>query len=188
MKIIEYAAIGLLILLFLGLAIFYGTRKHEEEAAEVPTPSPTADSAVRGRAVFSALENAGCTLTPNSDGYDVHTPSGTVLTLSVTSDDAGVRSLTVGTYLTIEPEDDSSVAQALAEMDRQSLDAVHLLFDAVLPVFHRDLSGSDTIVTQCRKTANSGTPYSAKFGDYTLRIETDLSAVPQTVTVTLVRN
>lgn len=187
-KIIEYAAIGLLILLFLGLAIFSGTRKHAEEAEATPTPSPTADTAIRGRAVFSALKDAGCTPTPNGDGYDVLTPSGATLTLSIESDDAGVRTLTVGTHLTKEPEADSSVAQALAEMDQQNLDALHTLFDAVLPVFHRDLKDSDTIVKECRKTANSGTPYSAKLGDFTLRIETDTSAVPQTVTIMLIRN
>ena len=64
-KIIEYASIGLVILLFLGLAIRYGTAKSAvDDAAPDPTvsPVPTEDTSIRGMNVFRALEAAGFTV------------------------------------------------------------------------------------------------------------------------------
>ncbi len=187
-RIIEFACIGLVILLFLGLAVFYGTRPGKEEPEAEQTPLPTEDPHDRGRYVFSALEEAGFVLTANADGYDVQAPNGTALTLRLVGNDDGILTLSVEGPLCAQSDDDSAVAQALRAMDTQTLDALRELFDAVLPVFHRTIKDSDTIVRQCRKVADSGTPYYAAFGKYTLSVESDPDAIPQTVLITLTRN
>lgn len=187
-RIIEFACIGLVILLFLGLAIWYGTKPRDEAPEAEPTPAPTEDTAIRGRYVFDALENAGFALTPNADGYDVLSPNGTALSLRIVSDDKGILTLSVQGDLCADPEDDSAISTALRELNAQTLDALRALFDAVLPVFHRTAKDSDTIVTTCRKAADGQTPGYAKLGDYTLSVVPDAEAVPATVLVTLSRN
>ena len=189
LKIIEFVAIGLMMLVFIALSVYYGCRGGEPEPVEeAPTPAPTADAAIRARNAFDALENAGYVLSPAGDSYDVTTPEGVSVRLRIVSDDAGIAALSVTAPLYADPGVDTPVTRALREQDDATLSAVRNLFDRILPVFHRDRKDSDTIAAQSRKVADSGTTYSARFDEYTLRIESDLTEVPQTVVIRLIRN
>ena len=57
-----------------------------------------------------------------------------------------------------------------------------------MPVFHRPISDSETVVKQCANVAAKNTSYSKHLGNYSLRILTDADAIPQTVSVALIRD
>ncbi len=190
-KIIEYASIGLVILLFLGLAIRYGTAKSAvDDAAPDPTvsPVPTEDTSIRGMNVFRALEAAGFTVESSENGYTVTSGDGIVFSMTMLSDDNGILSLTLETPLCPDPDEEGAVYDALRTENRRTVGAIRTLFDAVMPVFHRSVSGSETIVKQSQKVVSDGESYAKDLGKYSLRILSDPDTLVQTVQISLVRD
>lgn len=191
-KIIEYGCIGLVILLFLALAILYGKgdlHRSEPEAESVPSPVPTEDSSIRGKNVLDALEKGGFSVTYHSDGYEVSSGDGVRFTMQMLSDDRGIRTLSVDTAFCADPEEETTeTAQRLRAENRKTTDALRALFDCIMPVFHRPVADSDTIVKQCRKVVESGETYSKHFDRYSLRITSDPDEIDQHVTVLLIRD
>lgn len=190
-KIIEYVSIGLVILLFLGMAICYGNRKSRNDTAEAaPTvsPEPTDDPSVRGMHVFSALEKAGFFVEKADDGYTVTADNGVVFQLHMKSDDKGIVQLSVETPFCPDPEEEGAVFDALREENRKTEQAIRDLFDAVMPVFHRPISDSETVVKQSAKVVGKGETYAKHLGQYSLRILSDTESVPQTVCISLIRD
>jgi len=188
-KLIEYVSIGLVVLLFTGLALYYGTRTGSDAKSDaLASPAPTEDTSIRGMNVLNALERGGYAVVPDRTGYDVTAPDGTRFRMELQSDDDGIVMLSFETELCADPEDDLSVSERLREKNRQTVDSLHDLFDRIMPVFHRNVSDSDTIVKQCKKVVSDGEPYSKHLGGYTVRIGSDPAIAPQTVTVTLIRD
>ncbi len=190
-RIIEYGCIGLVILLFVGLAILYGSKeKHPDEpvADASPSPVPTPDETIRGMHVLDALDKAGFAVSYETDRYDVLSPDGVSFTMRMGSDDRGISELSFETPLCPDPEEETESARLLREENRRTVKELQKLFDCVMPVFRRPVSDSDTIVKQCRKVAENGDVYSKHFGRYSVRIVSDSEARPQTVTVYLIRD
>ena len=190
-KIIEYCCIGLVILLFLGLAFFYGRKDHTTAPAEAdasPSPVPTEDSSIRGKNLLGALERASFDVTYLPDSYSVQSSDGIAFVMRMESDDRGIVSLSFETLFCADPEEESEIADLLRAENRKTTEALRALFDAVMPVFHRPIADSDTIVKQCQKVVKSGEPYSKHFGTYSVRITSDPQAVPQSVTIRFIRD
>ena len=197
MKLIEYGCIALVILLFLALAFVYGTKKHaknDPSASASPTPVPTADTSTRGMNVLAAIKDAGFDVDYYPDHCDVippenaNSPVDITFTLRMESDDDGILLFSVETKLYPEPDDGTETEKMIAEENRETVAALRKLFDSVIPVFHRSLSDSNTIVTQCQKVVKTGEPFSRKWGDYTVSITSDLTVSPQKVIISLIRN
>lgn len=186
-RIIEYVCIGLVVLLFTGLAVWYGTR-----SKDVPDPAepalPTPDTLIRGEHIWDALDRGGYSYVPDGSGFLLTAPDDTVFRMMLTNDADGIVELTVETELCADPEDDSETSKLLREKNRQSLDSLRDLFDRIMPVFHRTVADSDTIVMQCSKVVSDGGPYSKKLGEYSVRITSDPDRLPQIVVITLTRN
>jgi hypothetical protein len=185
--------IGLVILLFLGLAIRYGTAKSAvDDAAPDPTvsPVPTEDTSIRGMNVFRALEAAGFTVESSENEYTVTSGDGIVFSMTMLSDDNGILSLTLETPLCPDPEEEGTVYDALRTENRRTVGAIRTLFDAVMPVFHRSVSDSETIVKQCQKVVKSGETYAKNLSEYAVRISasSDSETTPKTVVIELIRN
>ncbi len=190
-KIIEYACIGLVILLFLGLAILYGSggvQKGDRSANASPSPVPTADTSIRGKNVLDALLDAGFAVEYGTDQYDVRSESGVFFAMRMISNDKGILELSFETALCPDPEEDTLTARYLIDENRKTIDALQTLFDRIMPVFHRPASDSDTIVKQCLKVVNNGETYSKHLGKYSVRIQSDPEAIPQTVSIDLIRD
>lgn len=190
-KILEYGAIGLVILLFLGLAILYGVKKPKQgadEAETASTPVPTADSSIRGKNILDAIEDSAFTLTYRQDHYDLTYANGSAMELRMRSDDAGLRELSVTALLCPDPEGDSEIERLLRTENAQTTAALRELFDRIMPVLRRTVADSDTIVKQCTKVVKTGEVYSKHMGQFTVRIQSDPEAIPQSVTITLLRD
>lgn len=190
-KIIEYVCIGLVILLFLGLAIFYGGKKTDRAATDAeasPSPVPTDDPSIRGMSILDALDRAGFETVYHTDRYDVKSPDGVAFDMRMESDDKGLVRLSFETLLCADLDDGTETANVIREKNRQTVAALRALLDSVMPVFRRTIADSDTIVKQCRKVAETGEPYSKHFGKYSVRISSDPSVVPQTVMILFVRD
>lgn len=190
-KIIEYVCIGLVILLFLGLAIFYGEKKTDRAATDAeasPSPVPTDDPSIRGMNILDALDRAGFETVYHTDRYDVKLPDGVAFDMRMESDDKGLVRLSFETLLCADLDDGTETANVIREKNRQTVAALRALLDSVMPVFRRTIADSDTIVKQCRKVAETGEPYSKHFGKYSVRISSDPSVVPQTVMILFVRD
>ncbi len=190
-KIIEYGCIALVILLFLGLAIYYGNKPRSNRnsaESDLPSPVPTEDTSIRGMNVLNALEKNGFSVAYRSDAYDIMSPDGIAFTLRMQSDDRGIKELSVATLLCADPKEDSLTAQTLRAENRASVAAIRALFDCIMPVFHRTISDSDTITKQCQNVVKDGSAYSKHFGDYSVRIISDPEETPQSVTVYLIRD
>ena len=190
-KIIEYGCIALVILLFLGLAIYYGNKprsNRDSVESDLPSPVPTEDASIRGMNVLNALEKNGFSVTYRSDSYDVVSPKGIPFTLRMLSDDRGIRELSATTLLCADPKEDTLTAQTLRAENRATVEAIRALFDCIMPVFHRTISDSDTITKQCQNVVKDGSAYSKHFGNYSVRIISDPDETPQSVTVFLIRD
>lgn len=190
-KILEYGAIGLVILLFLGLAILYGVKKPKQgadEAETASTPVPTADSSIRGKNILDAIEDSAFTLTYRQDHYDLTYANGSAMELRMRSDDAGLRELSVTALLCPDPEGDSEIERLLRSENAQTTAALRELFDRIMPVLRRTAADSDTIVKQCTKVVKTGEVFSKHMGQFTVRIQSDPEAIPQSVTITLLRD
>lgn len=190
-KIIEYVCIGLVILLFLGLAIFYGGKKDDATRSEIeatPSPVPTNDPSIRGKNILDAIDGSSFSLTYRQDRYDLIAPNGVAIDMHMLSDDSGLRQLSFETALCADPEENNEIAETVRKENKQTLEALRDLLDLVMPVLRRTVSDSDTIVKQCRKTIETGEPYSKHIGQFTVRIETDPEAIPQAVTITFIHD
>lgn len=190
-RIIEYVCIGLVVLLFLGLAIFYGRDKDETDPVGVeatPSPVPTADPSIRGKNVLDAIDGSSFTLTYQQDHYDVVSEDGTAFEMRMLSDDSGITRLSFETFLCADPEEESEVSASLIAENKRTLRALQDLLDCIMPVLKRTVSDSDVIVNQCRKVAKTGESYSKHIGQFTVRIHTDPDAIPQTVTVEFIHD
>ncbi|MBQ5991270.1 MAG: hypothetical protein IJL62_01840 [Clostridia bacterium] len=190
-KIIEYVCIGLVILLFLGLAVFYGGRRVNPSAADAetsPSPAPTDDLSIRGMNLLNALDRAGFDVAYQTDRYDVKTSDDVAFDMRMESDDKGIVRLSFETLLCADPDDGTETANVIRAENKQTVAALRELFDCVMPVFRRTIADSDTIVKQCQKVAETGEPYSKHFGKYSVRISSDPSSVPQTVVILFVRD
>ena len=191
-KIIEYVLIGLVILLFLGLSIYYGSGRSLTGSKNTPeptvSPAPTEDSSIRGMRVFAALEDAGFSVVAKDGDYTVTSSDGVVFSMRMQSDDAGIVTLSFETPYCSDPKEEGALYDALREENRRTSEALRDLFDCIMPVFHRSIYDSETIVKQCAKVVSKGESYSKHFGDYSVRILSDPDAVPQTVAVTFIRD
>lgn len=192
MKIIEYVTMGLAILLFLGLGLYYSChgpiRNRSAEAEPTVSPVPTEDPTVRGMHVFSALDNGAFTVEPDGDTYRVTAQNGVVFTMHMHSDDSGITELSFETPYCADPSEEGAVYDALREENRKTTEALRTLFDGIMPVFHRSIYDSETIVQQCAKVAEKGTSYSKHLTNYSVRILSDPTETPQTVTVSFIRD
>lgn len=189
-KIIEYGCIGLVILLFVGLAVFYGKSRSAETpvSGTSPTAEPTADTSIRGMNILDALEQHSFEVIYRSDRYDVQSPDGVAFTMQMESDDRGLIRLSFETLLCADPDDETETAALIRSENRKTIDALRALLDAVMPVFRRTIADSDTFVKQCQKTVQTGEPYSKHFGTYSVRIVSDPSVAPQTATILFLRD
>ena len=190
-KIIEYVCIGLVVLLFLGLAIFYG-RNHDETdpaAAEVtPSPVPTDDPSIRGKNVLDAIDGSSFTLTYRQDHYEIASDDGTAFEMHMLSDDSGITRLSLETLLCADPEAENEIAESLIAENKRTLRAMQDLLDLIMPVLKRTVSDSDVIVGQCKKVVKTGEPYSKHIGRFTVRVHSDPDAIPQTVLIEFIRD
>ena len=189
-KIIEYGCIGLVILLFLGLALLYGGKRSGDSADPnaSPSPVPTADTSIRGMNVLDALTAASFTVDYRQDRYDVVSPDGVAFDMRMQSDDKGIVSLSFETLLCADPEDGTETSNLIRSENKRSVHALQTLFDAIMPVFHRTIADSDTITKQCQKVVQSGEPYTKHLGSFSVRITSDPDADLQTVTIQLIRD
>ena len=188
-KLLEFGLIGLLVLLFTAGALYFGLKGEDAPAAEpTPTPEPTADTSIRGMNVLAALEAAGVSVVLNDDGYTLTSPNEVPLSMRMESDEQGIVSLSFETLFCPDPSGDSAVADALRAENVKTEAALRTVFDAVLPVFRRSIADSETLVKQCKTVVSKGTPYAKDLGRYSVRIVSDLAALPQSVTVTLTRD
>lgn len=189
-KIIEYALIGFIVLMFVGLSVLYGLKRSAEDAPAAPTEeaSPSPDTAIRGMHLLNALEDAGFTVVRENGAYRLTSSGGVSFDMQMESDRDGILSLAFETLLCTDPEGDALVHQTLREENRKTVDALRALFDAVMPVFRKTVSDSETIVKQCQNTVKSGASYAKSLGQYGVRILSDPNVVPQTVRITLERN
>ena len=190
-KILEYGLIGLLVLAFGVGAIVYERKSRtaeKEPPAASPSPVPTADASIRGMNVLAALEDADVSVEPDGDGYLLTAPNEITLTMFMESDGNGIRSLTIETLLCPDPAGDSEVEQALRQRNGNAVAALRTVFDALMPVFRKSVADSETIVKQCQTVALKGAPYAKRLGSYSVRVQSDPNALPQSVTVTLTRD
>ena len=187
-KIIEYVSIGLVILLFLGLAFLYGRNK-EESAPATPAPTiavspvPTKDTSIRGKNILDAIDGSSFSLTYQQDRYDLLSSDGVAIEMHMLSDDDGLSKLSFVTELCADPEDASTVSAALKAENKRTVSALRDLLDLIMPVLRRTVSDSDTIVKQCTEVVSSGESYSKHIGRFTVRILSDPDISPQTVTI-----
>lgn len=198
-KLLEYGCIGLVVLLFVGLAILYGGKRNQPapdtEAEIVPTPVPTSDPSIRGKNVLDAIEASDFTLTyvPEADSslpgrYELVSESGVSITMHMQSDDKGITELSVETLLNADPDGDTEIAATVRLQNKATTNALRDLFDLLMPVFHRTVSDSDTIVKQCLNVVKTGEPYTKHLGRFSVRILSDPEEIPQTVTILLIRD
>lgn len=190
-KLIEYGCIGLVIVLFLILAIVYGTGKNTNGkplADASPSPVPTADPSIRGKAILDALDDAGFSVSYQDGQYAVVSPDGIAFQMQMESDDKGILALSFETPLCPDPEENTETARLLRAENRRTVNEMRELFDCVMPVFHRSVYDSETIIKQSQKVAENGDAYAKHFGHYSVRILSDPEAVPQTVTISLIRD
>ena len=190
-KIIEYVCIGLVVLLFLGLAIFYGRGKRDADSVAVeatPSPVPTADPSIRGKNVLDAIDGSSFTLTYRQDHYDIESAGGTAFEMRMLSDDSGISRLSFETLLCADPDEENEVSASLITENKRTLRAMQDLLDLVMPVLKRTVSDSDTIVSQCKKVVKSGESYSKHIGQFTVRIQSDPETIPQTVLIESIRD
>ena len=190
-KIIEYACIGLVILLFLGLAIFYGKGQCGSDPVTVeaaPSPVPTDDPSIRGKNVLDAIEDSSFSLRYQQDHYDIESEGGTAFEMRMLSDDRGITRLSFETLLCADPEKENEVSASLIEDNKQTLRAMQNLLDLIMPVLNRTVSDSDVIVGQCRKVVKTGESYSKHIGQFTVRIQSEPEAIPQTVLIEFIRD
>lgn len=197
-KIVEYGLITLVVLAFIGLAIYYGSCRSASKGsdAQAPvssvstvSPKPTDDRSIRGMYIFTALSNAEFTVTFREAGlYDVVSKDGVSFVMRMRSDDKSIKVLSFETLLSADMEEDTETARILNAQNKQTLDAMQKLFDCIMPVFRRNISDSDTIVKQCQKVVKGNETYSKNLTDYTVRITSDPEAIPETVLVELLRN
>jgi len=190
-KLIEYGCIGLVVAVFLILAIVYGSGKSTKNRSSVdasPSPVPTVDSSIRGKAVFDALDGAGFSVSYQNGEYEVISPDGIAFQMQMESDDKGILELTFETPLCPDPEENSETARLLRAENHRTVNEMRKLFDCVMPVFHRSVYDVETIIKQSQKVTENGEAYAKHFGHYSVRILTDPEAVPQTVTISLIRD
>lgn len=190
-KIIEYVCIVLVVLLFLGLAIAHGMKNPSDKTLSeetTPSPVPTADPSVRGMNALNALEQAGVAVVLEDGVYGLTASNGVSLTMRMQSDDAGIRTLSIEALLCPDPTDEGAVSDALRAQNEQTVSALREVLDALLPVFHRSVSDSETIVKQCRTVVEKGTSYAKQLGNYSVRVLSDPESLPQSVTVTFTRD
>ena len=191
-RIIEYACVVLLVIVFCAMAIFYGSGRSLKwkngDAEATVSPVPTDDPTIRGMNVFSALEENGFAVTSESGSYTVTASNGVVFAMRMQSDDKGILTLSFETPYCPDPEEEGAVYEALREENRRTTDALRDLFDCIMPVFHRPISDSETVVQQCAKVAEKGSSYAKHLGTYSVRILSDPDAIPQTVSITLQRD
>ena len=188
-KIIEYVCIGLVILLFLGLAFFYGKDKTEPDETDAsPSPVPTADPSIRGKNVLDAIDSSPFTLTYQQDRYDIVSEGGTAFVMHMLSDDGGITRLSFETVLCADPEEENEISESLIAENKRTLRATQDLLDLIMPVLKRTVSDSDVIVSQCKKVVKSGESYSKHIGRFTVRILSDPEAIPQTVLIEFIRD
>ena len=190
-KIIEYGCIGLVVLLFWGLAVFYGGKKSEDHVSDAevsPSPLPTEDPSIRGKNVLDALEKAEFTVIFLQEYYDLHSPDGVAFEMRMESDNHGLIKLSFETFLCPDPDEETETAKLIRAENKQSLEAIRTLFDAIMPVFHRPIADSDTITKQCEKVVKTGETYAKHFSNYSVRITSDPEVIPQRVTVRFVRD
>ena len=190
-KIIEYGLIALVVLAFIGLAVYYGTKgKGSRNSEAIPTVSsaPTADTSIRGMNVLNALERGGFAVSYRDGAYAVTSPDGVGFDMRMQSDDKGILTLSFETILCADIDDDTELARILNAKNRSTADALQNLFDCIMPVFRRPAADVDTIVKQCRKVVLSGETYAKHLTRYSLRIESDPDADLQTVKVSLIRD
>lgn len=190
-KIIEYVCIGLVVLLFLGLAILYGKGDAKTDLTEIdasPSPVPTDDPSIRGKNVLDAIESSAFTLTYQQDHYDVVSENGTAFEMRMLSDDNGILQLSFETLLCADPEAENEISESLIAENKQTLRAIQDLLDRIMPVLKRTVSDSDLIVGQCKKVVKSGELYSKHIGRFTVRIQSDPEAIPQTVLIEFIRD
>ena len=194
-KIVEYGLIAFVVLAFIGLAIYYGSRRTgsetSEAAARTVSPKPTDDRSVRGMHVFSALSDAGFTAATREAGlYDVVSEDGVSFEMRMIPDDKSILTLSFETILSPDLEENTETARVLNAQNKRTLDAIRRLFDCVMPVFHRNAADSETIVKQCQKVVKSGETYAKNLSEYTVRISasSDSETTPKTVVIELIRN
>ena len=190
-KIIEYVCIGLVILLFLGLALYYGGDKGKADPVEAEvtlSPVPTADPSIRGKNILDAIEGSAFTLTYRRDHYDIASEDGIAIEMRMQSDDSGIRRLSFETELFSDPEEENEISESIKEKNKQSTKALQDLLDLIMPVLRRTVSDSDVIVSQCKKVVESGEPYSKHIGKFTVRIQSEPEAIPQTVMIEFIRD
>ncbi len=183
-RIIEYICIGLVVLLFVGLAIRYGTKTKDAPESVEPAPEPP----IRGELVLDALAQGGYTVVPDPDGYDVTAPDGVRFRMEMQSDSDGIRLLTFRTELCADPEDDLDVSAKVREQNARTVASLRDLFDRVMKVYQLPAADSDLIVKQCRSVVSDGETFSKRLGGFTVRVESDPNAAPQTVSVSLIRD
>lgn len=190
MKIVEYGLIGLIVLLFVFLAVHYGKNRQDPGETVEPTvlASPTPDVSIRGMNLLNALEGAGFTVERTDGAYHVTAANDIPIEMHMESDGDGIVSLSFETPLCPDPEGEASVYQALREKNRETVDALRALFDAVMPVFHRTVTDSETIVKQCQTVVEKNQSYAKQLGTYSVRILPNADVIPETVCVTLDRN
>lgn len=190
-KIIEYLCIGLVIALFAGLAILYGGKGHDAVPAEAevsPSPVPTDDHSIRGKNILDALEKSEFGLVYRQDHYDLAAPNGVSIEMRMQSDDTGLQRLSVETALSADPEDEGPIFDMVKAENKRTVEALRDLLDLIMPVLHRTVSDSDTIVKRCREVVKSGDPYSKHMGSFTVRVRADAESLPETVTIEWIRD
>lgn len=190
-KIIEYGCIGLVIALFLGLAILYGGKnrgKDPNEPEAMVSPVPTDDRSIRGKNILDTIESSAFDLVYDQGHYDLTSESGVAFEMRMQSDDTGLQRLSFRTLLCADPEEAGAIADTLRAENKKSVDALRDLFDLIMPVIRRTASDSDTIVKRCTEVVKSGEPYSKHMGQFTVRIQSDPEDIPQAVTIDLIRD
>ena len=191
-RILEYGLIALAVLLFIGASLYYGlscsAESADPNAGTTASPEPTEDPSIRGMRVLSALENAGIPIELSDGDYRLTLPGDVQIDMRMESDGNGLRSLSFETLLCPDPDGDTAAEQTLRDENAQTVEALRTVFDAVMPVFGRSAADSETLVKQCRKVVETGEPYAKRLGDYSVRIRSDIEAIPQTVLVTLTRD
>ena len=190
-KILEYGLVGLVVLLFLVLAILYGRKSDKSTPADAEaasSPVPTVDASIRGKNVLDAIEDSSFTLQYRQDRYDLVSRDGVSMELRMRSDDAGLIELSVTALLCADPEGDTEIERTLRSENKRTTAALRELFDLLMPVFHRTAADSDTIVKQCQKIVQTGDVYSKHMGRFTVRIQSDPDEIPQSVVISFLRD
>jgi hypothetical protein len=192
-KIIEYACIALVILLFIGLSVYYANKKGQSDRAEPtaelsPSPVPTKDPSIRGMNVLEAIDTSDFKVNVYPDHYDIVYPDETKFCMRMDSDDRGIRELYLETLLCADPEDDTLTAEMIRDENRRTVAALQDLLDRILPVFHRTVSDSNTIVKSAQKVVKDGVTYTKHLGTYSVSISSDPEAAPQSVVIRLIRD